>query len=155
VTAVAASEPVAETPAARKQPPVATVAAQETTAERPTAAAPPSASPSAPSFATVPEARPARAAAGGGAIRVQFAAFRSQAEAEDSWRRLVATAPDAFAGIVPVIEPGYSGSDPTLFYRLRSAPFATRAEASDFCTRLKPRGIDCIVVRDPAPPKQP
>jgi Flp pilus assembly protein TadD len=83
----------------------------------------------------------------GGPVQVQLAAFRSKGQAEASWRRLSAAAPDLLAGIAPVIEEGFSGADPAPYFRVRSAPLASRGEADDLCARLKARGIDCMIVR--------
>jgi hypothetical protein len=84
---------------------------------------------------------------------VQFAAFRSKEQAEASWRRLRAAAPDLLTGVAPSIEEGLSGADPNPYFRVRSAPLGSRAEAADLCARLKERKLDCMLVREPPKPR--
>jgi Flp pilus assembly protein TadD len=132
-------------------PPVAASAAEPPTSApaAATSMAEPSSVPPKPEGPAEPP-RTARKPAAGKASQVQFAAFRTKEKAEESWRRLVATAPEILAGIAPVIESGLSGADPNPYWRVRSAPFATRAEAAELCARLKERGVDCMLVRDAA-----
>jgi tetratricopeptide (TPR) repeat protein len=78
-----------------------------------------------------------------GGVTVQVGAFRSQAEAEAGWKALTAKAPDAVAGLTPVIViadlPGKGR-----YFRLRTA-VANMAAARRLCVTLATKGHDCMI----------
>ncbi len=151
--------PVTEVPPAAASTPAAgpSVAAPAAT---PVAAAPVAAAPVPPQRA-VPgpvsgdggdagaEADASAAAPGTGAVTVpgghavQLAALDSEAAAQAEWGRLARRAPSLFAKRDPAIMP--VSRDGKRFFRLRTAGFASAAEASAFCGRLHGAGIACTV----------
>ena len=74
---------------------------------------------------------------------VQLAALDSEAAAHMEWGRLARRAPALFARRDPAIVP--VSRDGKRFFRLRTAGFASAAEASAFCGRLHGAGIACTV----------
>jgi tetratricopeptide (TPR) repeat protein len=74
---------------------------------------------------------------------VQLGAYRDEAAAADSWKRMTASAAGALDGLSPHIEaadiPGKGK-----FYRLRAGPVD---DASALCAKLQARGLACIPVR--------
>lgn len=76
--------------------------------------------------------------------RVQLGAYRSEGEAMDNWRRLVASSGDLFGGLEPdVVKADIAGKG--TYYRLRTrAPEGQNA--NEFCQTLQGRGLACIVV---------
>ena len=83
--------------------------------------------------------------AASGTIRLQVAAVRSRAEAEQVSAKLLATPVVQSAAATPVIDEAVLGSLGT-FYRVRLGPFANAAEPNKLCAALKPQGYDCLVV---------
>ena len=83
------------------------------------------------------------AAAVRGGHAVQLAALDSEAAAQAEWGRLARRAPSLFANRDPAIVP--ASRDGKRFFRLRTAGFASAAEASAFCGRLHGAGIACTV----------
>lgn len=78
--------------------------------------------------------------------RVQLAALRSHDDAIATWKRLAKRHPDLFADRSPVV----TGTDllkKGTYHRLRTGGFESRAEASSFCTKVKARKLECIVIR--------
>ena len=78
-----------------------------------------------------------------GNFRLQLAAFRTVAAAEDELRRLVALAPEILIGPVRIETP-LPDSDSNIFL-LKSVPM-TGVEARDACTALKKIGQNCLVI---------
>jgi cell division septation protein DedD len=102
----------------------------------------------APPVASVPaeaEPSPQFAFSGDGQFLVQVAAFRSEAAADDAWRKAAAAEPSLYRGAAKHIQKADLGAK-GVFYRLRIGTFAERSEAAAFCTALKDSGSNCIVV---------
>jgi cell division septation protein DedD len=81
-----------------------------------------------------------------GRVTVQLAAFRTRANAERGWQRLRAAHPDQLGGralIMREIDLGDRG----IYYRVRTGPFADVAAAKAFCSLLRTRAQDCLVIR--------
>ncbi len=84
------------------------------------------------------------AAAGGGAYRLQLAASRSEAEAQQLWQKVAASNP-SLAGKTPQIEKADVG-DLGTFYRVQIGPFSDKAESEKLCDDLKRSGVECFLV---------
>lgn len=124
----AASAPKAETPA----PPPAKALAK---------AAPPTQAKPAPAK---PEAKtPTPAAKATGVAAVQIGAFSSQALADKGWNDAAAVAPGAAAGKGKNVEK--VDKDGKTLFRTQLTGFASRAEATAFCNKLKAAGKACFV----------
>ena len=81
-----------------------------------------------------------------GRVTVQLAAFRTRANAERGWQRLRAAHPDQLgdrALIMRQIDLGDRG----IYYRVRTGPFADVPAAKAFCSLLRARDQDCLVIR--------
>ncbi len=76
---------------------------------------------------------------------VQVAAFRSQEEADNFWRRLNDRFGSYLSDKSKDIEVADLGSKGT-YYRLRIAGFNSREEATTYCSGLKARSQDCLVI---------
>lgn len=159
----ATAEPVtaAETPSpapaetAAAVPPAATPAQQAPVASTPAATTPPvevkpvdvkPVEKPAPAVAEKPAPKPEAAkpvAASGGAYVVQLLALRDEASAQKAWAGLQKKHP-SLKGHASDIERADLG-DKGVFYRLRAAGFASKAEAQSFCAKLKAAGQDCMV----------
>lgn len=138
-TSPIASAPIAALPAAPPSglkpavPPPAVPVTKTAPPPAPKAAAP------AP-VATAPVAPAPKAAAGGGAA-VQIGAFSSRALADEEWAKAARVSGGAGKGKhVEAVEKGSS-----TLYRTQLTGFASRAEASAFCDRLKAAGKNCFV----------
>lgn len=137
--------PPPEEPQARPDPqlrPSAPVTNQPAPAPAPT----PAPAPKAPA-PTTPAAPPAKAptpapAASGGAM-VQVGAFSSEALADAGWNDAMRALPDSAAGKGKRVEPVESNGK--TLYRGYVTGFASRAEASAYCDRLKAAGRSCFV----------
>ena len=92
----------------------------------------------------VAEATPS-AASSGGAYRLQLTASRSEAEAQQLWKK-VSTANPQLAATQPTIEKTDIGGLGT-FYRLQVGPFPDKAESLKLCNALKRSGVDCFLVQ--------
>jgi cell division septation protein DedD len=94
-----------------------------------------------------PDAAASDNASGGGYV-VQLASFRSEAEAQGDFQRLVQRHPQLVGGLDSRIQEaslGQSGS----FYRLGVGPLAERSAATKLCTALIAAGEkDCLVRRN-------
>jgi hypothetical protein len=118
--------------------------------------APLSLSPNAPA-----PARPARTAAttptqlapagagngGAGGFAVQVSSQRSEAEAQAAFRALQGKYPDQLGSqqvLVRRVDLGTKG----VYYRALVGPFASGADATGLCTRLKAAGGQCIVQKN-------
>jgi tetratricopeptide (TPR) repeat protein len=92
----------------------------------------------------VAEATPS-AASSGGAYRLQLTASRSEAEAQQLWKK-VSSANPQLAATQPTIEKTDIGGLGT-FYRLQVGPFPDKAESLKLCNALKRSGVDCFLVQ--------
>lgn len=79
-----------------------------------------------------------------GQYLVQLGALRTTDAAQLAWSQMVESYPDLFSGAVMDIERADLGAK-GIFYRVRTAAFADRSAAVDFCDKLKARGESCIV----------
>jgi hypothetical protein len=87
-------------------------------------------------------AAPVETAALGGS-EIQLGAYLSEADALRMWDTISARNGDLLGGRQPSIAP-LEGATRVL-YRLRAGPFASTAEAREFCLALQARGEDCLV----------
>lgn len=92
-------------------------------------------------LAQAPAPKPAPAASGSSAV--QIGAFSSQALADSEWTKAVAVAPGAAAGKGKKVEAVQKGT--STLYRTQVTGFASRADASAFCDKLKAAGKNCFV----------
>lgn len=98
----------------------------------------------APQAAANPAAAPAKAVHKG-KFKLQVAAVRSRAEADQLAQKLKQAHGSAIGGREPVVEESVIGAMGT-FYRVRVGPYADASEPRQLCTRIKPDGFDCLVV---------
>jgi hypothetical protein len=166
VTPMAPAAPASATPTLRPS-----IAAQSlpapTPAPAPKAATPPPAKPApkveapAPKAAPAPAAKaptpapaksvpakpehaaPAPAAKAAGVAAVQIGAFSSQALADKGWSDAAAIAPGRAAGKGKSVEK--VAKDGHTLFRTQVTGFASRADASAFCAKLKAAGKACFV----------
>jgi hypothetical protein len=75
---------------------------------------------------------------------VQVASLDSQQAAEAEWQRLQAKLPELLGSHTPEI--AQAEVDGRTYWRLRTDGFATLAEASGFCERLRAGGAGCWAV---------
>ncbi|MCU0955167.1 MAG: SPOR domain-containing protein [Hyphomicrobium sp.] len=110
--------------------------------------APPAAASVAP--AAMPEERKKVAAAdrprakGAGKYRLQVSIVRSREEAESITAALRAQHAAEIGVATAAIDEVTFGNN--TFYRVQVGPYASAAEPGQFCTALKPKGYDCLVV---------
>lgn len=97
----------------------------------------------APDIAAVPTA-PAPAAAFAGEKMIQLGAYDDEATAILDWEALVVNNQDLMAGLTRFVERREAGG--RVFYRLRARGFADMDAATDMCTALLSRDIQCIAV---------
>jgi cell division septation protein DedD len=90
-----------------------------------------------------PEAQPATASPSAGGFRLQLATSRSEAEAQELWKKVAQT--QNLSGMGHEIDRVEIGSFGT-FYALRIGPFPDKAESLKVCNALKRSGIDCSPV---------
>jgi hypothetical protein len=103
----------------------------------------------APRSAPAPAQRVASAPAteGAGGYVVQVSSQRTEAEAQASYRAMQAKYPTAFSGRSPIIKRADLGSK-GVFYRALVGPFASSADAGQFCSSLKAAGGQCIIQKN-------
>ncbi|MDP2212340.1 SPOR domain-containing protein [Phenylobacterium sp.] len=135
--------PPPEEPQARPAPDLRPSAPVES---RPAPAAEPAPAPKAPTPAPAPAPaakapEPAAVAAGG--AMVQVGAFSTEALADAGWNDAMRALPDSANGKGKRVEPVQS--DGKTLYRGYVTGFASRAEASTYCERLKAAGRSCFV----------
>jgi hypothetical protein len=94
-----------------------------------------------PAAPATPPAAESKASAG--RHGVQLAAVDSEAAAHAEWARLSRRAPGLLSKRVPTVVP--VSHDGKRFFRLRTAGFASAAEASAFCGKLHADGIACTL----------
>lgn len=130
---------VADGKAAAKITPAAGPAPSDTKGAAPTEMKTAAATPS-------PEAAPAAAkTAASGSYRVQLGALRSEASADDQWRKLQKAHPDLLGSLSPTVVKVDLGDKGT-FYRLQAGALS-EAAAKKLCEDMKNRKADCIVVK--------
>ena len=94
--------------------------------------------------ATAPRpATPTPAPAAGGAAMVQIGAFSSQALADKGWNDAASVSPGMAAGKGKQVET--IEKDGKTLFRTSVTGFASRADATAFCDRLKAAGKSCFV----------
>lgn len=76
---------------------------------------------------------------------VQLAAYRTRANAERGWQRLRAAHPDQLGDRALTLRKVDLG-DRGIYYRVRTGPFADVAAAKEFCTLMRARDQDCLVI---------
>jgi hypothetical protein len=139
-----APAPKAATPPPAK--PAPKVEAPAPKAEAPAPKAAPAAAakaPTKPAPAKPEHAAPAPAAKAAGVAAVQIGAFSSQALADKGWNDAAAIAPGAAAGKGKSVEK--VPKDGHTLFRTQVTGFASRADASAFCAKLKAAGKACFV----------
>lgn len=112
-------------------------------AAAPKPATPVAAAPVTPKPAPVAAAPVKPAPAAGGAASVQIGAFSSQALADKGWNDAAAVAPGLAAGKGKRVE--QVDKDGKTLFRTTVTGFASRADATAFCDRLKASGKSCFV----------
>jgi cytoskeletal protein RodZ len=143
--ATPAAAPKAEPPAA-KPPPAPKAEAPAPKPAPVVKAAPPPATKPTPAKPEAKAAAPAPAPAAkapGGAAAVQIGAFSSQALADKGWSDAAGVAPGAAAGKGKFVEK--VDKDGKTLFRTQVTGFASRADASAFCGKLKAAGKACFV----------
>ncbi|MFT9418468.1 SPOR domain-containing protein [Acetobacter sp.] len=140
--------PSATLPAQGAAAPAAEAAAPETLKEAPVPTddasdgeeeAAPVAKPAAKKAATAPRGT------AGGKYQVQLAALQTEADAQKEWARLKTRYPTLFGGVTPAFV--RTEQNNATFYRLRVLGFGAVADAKDFCSSVRERGMACMVVR--------
>jgi cell division septation protein DedD len=79
-----------------------------------------------------------------GKYRLQVGIVSSRDEAEQITARLRAEHAQAIGTAAPAIDEITFGNG--TFYRVQVGPYASAAEPGQFCTALRPKGYDCLVV---------
>lgn len=80
-----------------------------------------------------------------GKYKLQLAAVRSRAAAEELVQRFTAKHSTKAGGRAPVIEEAVFGNMGT-FYRVNIGPYASAAEPEKLCNSVRASGFDCLVV---------
>ena len=80
-----------------------------------------------------------------GKFRLQVAAVRSEAKAQQVVAQLRSKYASALAGAAPQIDAAAIGNMGT-FYRVRVGPYADTTTPRGLCTQLKSDGYDCLIV---------
>jgi hypothetical protein len=88
------------------------------------------------------KAEPAPSASAGGNFKVQLGAYKSEAEAEASWKKIAAKFPGVVAGAPVILKADVKG---TTYYRLRAGSYASMDEAKATCAKLA--GQACMGVK--------
>ncbi len=97
----------------------------------------------APPRAAVAATTAVAAPAGTGPYVAQLAALRSEEAVQAAWRRFSNRAPALFGDATMDVQRADLGARGT-YYRVRAGYFASRAEAAQFCVRIREMGQDCI-----------
>jgi cell division protein FtsN len=79
-----------------------------------------------------------------GKYRLQVGIVSSREEAESITARLRAEHAANLGAAAPAIDEVTFGNG--TFYRVQVGPYASAAEPGQFCSALKPKGYDCLVV---------
>ncbi|MFT8551304.1 MAG: SPOR domain-containing protein [Acetobacter okinawensis] len=80
-----------------------------------------------------------------GKYQVQLAALQTEADAQKEWTRLKTRYPTLFGDVTPAFV--RTEQNNATFYRLRVQGFGAVADAKDFCSSVRERGMACMVVR--------
>ncbi len=80
-------------------------------------------------------------------IRVQLAAYKSEADAKKDWTKISKKFSNEFAGKQDYIVRVDLG-DKGIFYRLQVAPFDSKNAAEDFCKTLSNANQGCLLAKD-------
>ena len=104
--------------------------------------------PAAPAPATGRPVATAAAASGPAAagVQVQFTATPSENAAQEAWQKLKERMPNLLAGREPLFLRAEQGAQ--TFWRLRTGGFASTADATAFCGRVRSAGGACVVYRE-------
>ena len=95
--------------------------------------------------AVATDATPSAAAPLKGKYKLQLAAVRSRAEAEQLAQRFAAKYGAKTGGRTPAIEEAVFGNMGT-FYRVNIGPYASASEPDKLCQSVRGSGFDCLVV---------
>lgn len=95
--------------------------------------------------APAPAPAPRPATTGGSGYRIQLAALKTDAEAQQTWKRLRSRHGNLLAGHTHNIVRTELGGLGT-FYRLQLGPFADKAQSQDLCKSFKAGGLDCFLL---------
>ncbi|OYW52717.1 MAG: hypothetical protein B7Y80_16530 [Hyphomicrobium sp. 32-62-53] len=79
-----------------------------------------------------------------GKYRLQVGIVGSREEAENITSRLRTEHAESLGAAAPAIDEVTFGNG--TFYRVQVGPYASAAEPGQFCSALKPKGYDCLVV---------
>jgi len=96
-----------------------------------------------PQGATSSQAAPSAHTAKPGHVQVQLAALDSEMGAHMEWARLTHRMPELLGDRDPVVMHAEVGS--RSFWRLRTAGFASVADATRFCADVRAKGGNCTV----------
>lgn len=99
----------------------------------------------APAPATQVDAAPPASVPQKGKYKLQLAAVRSRADAEQLLKRFSSEHSGKAGGRTPVIEEAVFGNMGT-FYRVNIGPYASAAEPEKLCSEVRGSGFDCLVV---------
>jgi hypothetical protein len=127
-------------PAPRAAAPSVVASAPPATAPAPVALAP---APQTKAAAPRPDAARATPVPAGHGAQVQLAAMASEQLAREEWQRLEHKMPSLFGGRKPEVT--RIEHDGKTFWRLRTGGFASAADATSFCDKLKAKGAGCAV----------
>jgi cell division septation protein DedD len=96
--------------------------------------------------ATVAPPAPASAsqAPAGPAWRIQLASLTSETRAQAELQRMQQANTDVLGGLALNVEQANLAKG--TYYRIQAGPLADRGAATDLCTKLKARKLDCLVV---------
>jgi cell division protein FtsN len=95
---------------------------------------------------TAPAAPAPAATASGGGYVLQIGAYKSQAEADDSWKTYQAKHSALLSGFSPNVKQVDLG-DKGVWYRLRVGGFSDKDAASALCDKLKADGGNCFLAK--------
>ncbi len=77
-------------------------------------------------------------------FRIQLAALKSEAEANTTWKRILAKHNDVLGSLtVHIVKADLGGQG--IYYRVQAGPFADKASAAAVCDQLKTAGQQCLV----------
>ncbi|WP_242401111.1 SPOR domain-containing protein [Acetobacter okinawensis] len=71
--------------------------------------------------------------------------MQTEADAQKEWTRLKTRYPTLFGDVTPAFV--RTEQNNATFYRLRVQGFGAVADAKDFCSSVRERGMACMVVR--------
>ncbi len=82
-----------------------------------------------------------------GTVFIQLGSLKSYDIAESEWARLSKKHSDVLGGYKPTIQKVDLGAEKGIYYRLRTGPFESQESASQSCSTLKERKVECLVIR--------